>query len=121
MVQKGPSAVTGMTGPMGRRARFPKTALVKREGAMEKGCAAANANPCLAGEIEEWQAFDDGVPPTPPPAPLLAGEKLLRERWGYIRLEVSAVPEVARFYGIIIKIFFGDHPGRRRSSGSSLP
>jgi hypothetical protein len=25
-------------------------------------------------------------------------------------MEVSAVPEVARFYGIIIKIFFGDHP-----------
>ena len=24
--------------------------------------------------------------------------------------EKSAMPEIARFYGIIIKLFFGDHP-----------
>jgi Domain of unknown function (DUF4160) len=29
---------------------------------------------------------------------------------GYLRFRKAEMPEVARFYGISIKIFFGDHP-----------
>jgi hypothetical protein len=29
---------------------------------------------------------------------------------GALQEEVEIMPEIARFYGIIIKLFFGDHP-----------
>ncbi len=40
-------------------ARPLEVELVKREGELEKACAAANADCRLAEEIDEWQAFDD--------------------------------------------------------------
>ena len=35
--------------------------LAKRDDALAAACCAANADAALALEIDEWQAFDDGV------------------------------------------------------------
>jgi len=45
-------------------ARLLELELAKREGELAKACAAANADSRLAEEIDEWQAFDDALPPT---------------------------------------------------------
>ena len=47
-------------------ARLLEAELVKRVGELEKACAAANADSRLAEEIDEWQAFDDALPPARP-------------------------------------------------------
>ena len=47
-------------------ARLLEAELVKREGELAKACAAANADSRLAEEIDEWQAFDDALPPARP-------------------------------------------------------
>ena len=44
-------------------ARLLELELVKREGELAKACEAANADSRLAEEIDEWQAFDDVLPP----------------------------------------------------------
>jgi metal-responsive CopG/Arc/MetJ family transcriptional regulator len=45
-------------------ARLLEVELTKRESELAKACAAANADFCLAEEIDAWQAFDDVLPPT---------------------------------------------------------
>lgn len=55
-------------------ARLLEVELAMREGELAKACAAANADSCLAEEIEEWQAFDDALPPTRPAARLRKGK-----------------------------------------------
>jgi metal-responsive CopG/Arc/MetJ family transcriptional regulator len=42
-------------------ARLLEQDLARREQALEAACLAANADTALAAEIEEWQAFDDGL------------------------------------------------------------
>ena len=56
-------------------ARLLEAELVKREGELAKACAAANADSRLAEEIDEWQAFDDALPPTRPAARLRKGKE----------------------------------------------
>ena len=56
-------------------ARLLEVELVKREGELEKACAAANADSRLAEEIDEWQAFDDALPPTRPAVRLRKGKE----------------------------------------------
>lgn len=56
-------------------ARLLEMELAKREGELAKACAAANADSVLAEEIDEWQAFDDVVPPTRPAARALKGKE----------------------------------------------
>ena len=55
-------------------ARLLEAELVKREGELVKACAAVNADCRLAEEIDEWQAFDDTLPPTRPAARLRKGK-----------------------------------------------
>jgi hypothetical protein len=55
-------------------ARLLEAELVKREGELAKACAAANADCRLAEEIDEWQAFDDALPPTRPAVQLRKGK-----------------------------------------------
>lgn len=40
-------------------ARLLEKELAEREKALQAACLAANEDAALAGEIEEWQAFDD--------------------------------------------------------------
>jgi len=40
-------------------ARLLEKELAEREKALQAACLAANEDEALAGEIEEWQAFDD--------------------------------------------------------------
>ena len=56
-------------------ARLLELELAKREGELARACAAANADSLLAEEIVEWQAFDDVVPPSRPPARPRKGRK----------------------------------------------
>ena len=35
--------------------------LAKREQSLETACRAANADKALEKEVDEWQAFDDGI------------------------------------------------------------
>lgn len=55
-------------------ARLLEVELVKRESELAKACEAANADGRLAGEIDEWQAFDDVLPPTRPVVRLRKGK-----------------------------------------------
>ncbi len=40
-------------------ARLLEQELSRHEDRLESACLAANADPALAAEVEEWQAFDD--------------------------------------------------------------
>ena len=40
-------------------ARLIETELARRDAEIERSCLSANADRALAGEIEEWQAFED--------------------------------------------------------------
>ena len=55
-------------------ARLLELELAKRESELAKACAAANADSRLAEEIDEWQAFDDVLPPTRPAVRLRKGK-----------------------------------------------
>jgi hypothetical protein len=55
-------------------ARLLELELVKRESELAKACEAANADCRLAEEIDEWQAFDDVLPPTRPAVRLRKGK-----------------------------------------------
>ena len=48
-------------------ARLLEAELAKREGELAKACAAANADSCLAEEIDGWQVIED-TPPNGPAA-----------------------------------------------------
>ena len=41
--------------------RLIEEELAKRDDALAAACRAANSDAALAREVEEWQAFDDGV------------------------------------------------------------
>ena len=47
-------------------ARLLEAELAKREGELAEACVAVNADSRIAEEIDEWQAFDDVLPPTRP-------------------------------------------------------
>ena len=55
-------------------ARLLELELAKRESELAKACAAANADSRLAEEIDEWQAFDEVLPPTRPAVRLRKGK-----------------------------------------------
>lgn len=56
-------------------ARLVEVELARREGEMAKACAAANADSRLAEEVDDWQSFDDVLPPTRPGARLRKAKK----------------------------------------------
>ena len=47
-------------------ARLLEAELEKRSTELEEACAAANADSRLAEEVDEWQSFDDVLPPSRP-------------------------------------------------------